>query len=484
MSLISRRSFLAVSAGAASVPVIGGVSYAAETDVAVVGAGAAGIAAARRIAAAGKRVIVLEAGDRVGGRCLTDTEFFGEAFDLGAHWLHAPEKNPLARLGPQVGLSIYPAPPGQKVRIGRRNAREGELEGYLSVVARAKRAIEDASRGRADMSLAQAMPKDLGEWQPSVEFFLGPFSCGKDFAELSVADFTRSSERDVDAFCREGFGALLTRLAEGVPVQLATPVTKIASARGGWVIETAKGSLQARAVIVTASTNALLDGKIGFAPGLPKRQLEALSRLRLGTYERIVLEIPGNAFGLARDDLVFEKADGKRTAALLANAGGSSLSYIDVAGSFGRELASKGPREMTAFASEWIDKLFGADAKKAIKRSYATQWLSAPYVQGAFSAAAVGGQSSRRILMEPLFDRVFYAGEAAHETLWGTVGGAWESGERAADAALKLVGTPATTTSSVPAQRQQRQAPAKQQQPPRPQRREQMPFGVPRISID
>ena len=63
-----------------------------------------------------------------------------------------------------------------------------------------------------------------------------------------------------------------------------------------------------------------------------------------------------------------------------------------------------------------------------------------PYVLGAFSAAAPGGQPSRRVLMEPLNNRLFFAGEAAHETLWGTVGGAWESGERAADAVVRLLG--------------------------------------------
>lgn len=482
MPFISRRSFLMATAGAASFPVLNGTSFAAETDVAIIGAGAAGIAAARRIGAAGRRVVILEAAGQVGGRCITDTTTFGVPYDVGAHWLHVPESNPVAKLAPRTGLGIYPAPPGQRVRIGRRNARESELEEYLAVVARGKRAIEDAARGKIDISCAQAMPKDLGEWQPLMEFYLGPFGCGKDFSELSVADFTRSNERDVDAYCRQGFGALLAKLAEGLPVQLSTPVTKITSlGRGGFLIDTAgKGSLQARAVIVTVSTNVLLDGKIAFAPALPKRQLDALSRLRLGHYERIALEIEGNLFALQRDDLVFEKADNNRTAALLANVGGTSLAFVDVAGSFGRELAAKGPREMTAFAFEWIDKLYGADVRKAIKRTHATQWLSSPYVQGSFSAASVGGQPSRRILMEPLFDRVFYAGEAAHETLWGTVGGAWESGERAADAALKLV-APVTGTRAEPAPVKRRKKTAPKKQQPR-----QAPsfFGTPRISND
>jgi monoamine oxidase len=480
MDAISRRKFLAITAGAATLPASGRMAMAAETDVAIVGAGAAGIAAARKLAAAGRRVVILEAGDRVGGRCITDTTTFGMPFDLGAHWLHAPDVNPLSKLAPRTGFEIYPAPPGQKVRIGRRNAREGELEQFFAVLVRARRAIEDAARGKTDISVQQAMPKDLGEWAPSVEFYLGPFSCGKDFADLSVVDFQRSSERDVDAYCRQGFGTLVAKLAEGLPVQLSTPVTRIApQARGSITLETGKGALQARAVIVTVSTNVLANGKL--IPDLPKRQLDALARLRLGHYERVALEIPGNPFGLAGDDLVFEKADGKQTAALLGNVGGSSLAYVDIAGSFARELASKGQREMTAFALEWLDKLFGADVKNAVARTHATQWAFAPHVQGAFSAASVGGQPSRRILMtEPLRDRVFYAGEAAHETLWGTVGGAWESGERAAELALKVV-TPLTGT--VPAQKTRpAKQPVRRQQQQKAPKQQQWPAGVPRIS--
>ena len=95
---------------------------------------------------------------------------------------------------------------------------------------------------------------------------------------------------------------------------------------------------------------------------------------------------------------------------------------------------------MVDFAAEWLAGLYGADVKKAIKRSHATRWNQEPWALGAFSAAAPGGQSARRTLMEPVHDAIWFAGEAAHETLWGTVGGAWESGERAADAVLHRLG--------------------------------------------
>ena len=439
MPRISRRTFLAATAGMAAAPAL--AQTGGPVDIAIVGAGAAGIAAARRIAAAGRKPLVLEASERIGGRCITDTQIFGVPYDPGAHWIHMPDINPVAKLAPRTGLEMYPAPTGQRLRIGQRNAREGELEDFLAAVVRCNRAIQEAARGKVDISCAQALPKDVGDMMSVVEFFLGAFGCGKDLADISAMDFAKSAERYVDTYCRQGFGALLAKLAEGLPVQGATPVTQIDSwSRAGVELATARGRVTARAVIVTASTNVLAGGKIVFAPELPKRQLEALSKLSLGSYDRIALELPGNPLGLQRDDLVFEKAESNRTAALLANVSGTPLAYIDIGGKFGRDLAAKGRREMTAFAIEWLAGLYGTSIRKSVGRTHATQWNSEPWALGAFSAAAVGGQPSRRVLMEPLRDRVFFAGEAVHETLWGTVGGAWESGERAANAALRLFG--------------------------------------------
>jgi hypothetical protein len=350
-----------------------------------------------------------------------------------------PDVNPVAKLATQTGLDIYPAPPGQRMRIGRRFARESEMEDYLATLVRANGAIIDAAR-KGDISCAQALPKDLGEWRSAVEFFLGPFGCANDLAEISAVDFARSAERDVDAFCRQGFGALIARLASGLPVQLSTPATGIEWwSRTGIEVVTTRGRLTAATAIVTVSTNVLTARKIKFNPELPKRHLDAADKLKLGSYDHIALELPDNPLGLRADELVFEKASGPRTAAIFANAGGSTLCMIDVAGRFGRDLAAQGEKEMVAFALEWLTNLFGTDVKSIVRRSHATRWDEEPYVLGAFSSAPPGGQPSRRVLMEPLNNRVFFAGEAAHETLWGTVGGAWESGERAADAVVRVL---------------------------------------------
>ena len=95
---------------------------------------------------------------------------------------------------------------------------------------------------------------------------------------------------------------------------------------------------------------------------------------------------------------------------------------------------------MIEFALSWLGGLYGVDFKALVKRSHATRWNHEPWVLGAVSTATPGAQPMRKVLMEPLNSRVFFAGEAAHETLWGTVGGAWESGERTAEAVLKLFG--------------------------------------------
>jgi monoamine oxidase len=447
MMRLSRRTFIAASAAMTAAPAMGQPGPRQKQkgqrpealDAVIVGAGAAGIAAARRLVAAGRRVAIVEAAAEVGGRCVTDTKTFGVPYDRGAHWIHMPDINPVAKLATQTGLDMYPAPPGQRVRIGRRYAREVEMENYLAMLVRANGAIADAAR-RGDVACAQALPKDLGEWRPTIEFFLGPFGCAKDLADVSAVDFARSAERDIDAFCRQGFGALLAKLATGLPVRLSTPATGVEWwSRTGIEVVTTRGRIAAATAIVTASTNVLTARKIRFNPELPKRHLDAAAKLSLGSYDHVALELPGNPLGLRTDELVFEKASGPRTGAIFANVSGSTLCLVDVAGSFGRDLAAKGEAEMVAFALEWLGSLFGTDLTRVVQRRHATRWNEEPYVLGAFSAASPGGQPSRRVLMEPLNNRLFFAGEAAHETLWGTVGGAWESGERAADAVLRLV---------------------------------------------
>jgi monoamine oxidase len=377
----------------------------------------------------------------MGGRCFTETATFGVPYDRGAGWLQSRDINPVVQLAAKAGMQVYPAHAGQRLRVGRRNAREGELEDFLAALIRTQRAISDAARGAKDVTCAQALPvKELSDLRPTIDFVLGPFRSARNLDELSAQDFAKATEREVDAYCRQGVGALVAKLAGDLPVRLGAAVTRVNTHGAGTAVETNNGWVRGRAVIITVSTGVLAAGKIRFDPALPKRTTDALGKLPMGSFDHVALEVTGNALGLEPDEFLFERATGPRTAALRANIGGSDLCTVELAGKFGRTLAAQGEPAMIAFAQDWLAELFGSDIRKAIRRTHATNWAKEPWVMGAFASASPGGQSSRRVLTEPVRGRLFFAGEATHETAWGTVGGAWESGERAADAVLKSFG--------------------------------------------
>jgi monoamine oxidase len=375
----------------------------------------------------------------------------------------------MIRLARAAGLEIMTAPSGQKIRIGRRNARAGETEEFLAALVRANRAIDEASR-KGDVACASVLPKDLGDWAGTTEFVLGANFTGKDLKDVSVGDKVRAQDRNTAIACRQGLGTLIEKLGEDVPLSLSTPASRISWDRRDVTVETPAGRIAAKGAIITVSSNVLAAGNIKFNPEIPKRTLDAAAKLSLGSYDRIALQMPGNPLGLGRDDIIIEQSSSTRTALLYANIGSSSLCSIDVAGSFGRDLSAQGEKAMIAFAVEWLAKLFGSDAAAAVKKSSATRWNAAPFALGAMSSAGPGTQGSRKVLAEPI-GCLYLAGEATHETLWGTIDGAWESGERAAEAALRRIGAlrdPEPAAAPARAPRPRRRAPPRQAMPATP----------------
>jgi monoamine oxidase len=123
---------------------------------------------------------------------------------------------------------------------------------------------------------------------------------------------------------------------------------------------------------------------------------------------------------------------------------------------------------MIAFAVEWLGKLYGSEVAAAVKKSSATRWNAAPFALGAMSSAGPGGQASRKLLAEPV-GCMYLAGEATHESLWGTIDGAWESGERAAEAALRRIGALRDAEpAAAPAPKQRRRTVPRQAMPANP----------------
>lgn len=408
---------------------------AQEVDVVVVGAGAAGIAAARRLMAEGRSVTVLEAKDRTGGRCITDTTAFGLPMDLGAHWIHAPQDNPLVPLARAAGFDLYDDPDRPRLLIKGREPREGEREAFASALRRSQRAILEAGEAGREIAIAEALPRDLRDWRATVEFLKGAWDSGKEVGEISCVDFYNALETR-DLFCRQGYGAILARLAEGLPVRLSTPVTRIDWSGRGVAVETPAGTLRARAAIVTVSTAVLGAGAIRFTPALPRRQQDAVNALSCGAYEHLIVRLPGDPMGAKPDEPFVVKADTAATAKPLARIAGSDWWYFDIGGTFARDLVRAGPAAMKAFAAEFVGNEFGPQARRAMDEVQVTAWTADPFVRGAWSVAGPGATPQRLRLAEPVGQRLVIAGEATDEGLWGTVGGAWASGERAAGQVL------------------------------------------------
>ena len=180
----------------------------------------------------------------------------------------------------------------------------------------------------------------------------------------------------------------------------------------------------------------LASGKIRFRPNLPVAYASAFEKLKLGSYDHVAFAFNGNPLGLDANEVVFERVYTTKTAALLANVHGTPLSLLTLAAHSGAELADKGENAMTEFALDWISSVFGAGAKKAVLRVHAASWNKDPWALGAFSSAPQGAQKARQALSQPLNDIVWFAGEGVHQSFWGTVGGAWQNGERVADAVI------------------------------------------------
>jgi monoamine oxidase len=335
----------------------------------------------------------------------------------------------------ELGVELRRTDHEEALWVGRRRARDEELDTFSQGVEAFGLAIQEAARQGFDGPIAGLLPQGLGPLADLVGFTVGPNDCGKDLDHISALDFARSRE-GTNHLAAGGYGAFLARLADGLPILTGVAVSRIDHRGPRVTVETSAGRIEAGAVIVTASTDVLARGTIRFDPPLPVDQEDALGGLSLGVYERVVLELPGNPFRFRTDEDVYFARQAKRTLRLTTAVDGTALAFADFGGSFAEELTRAGPAAATEFAVSLLVETFGGEARKAVARSHATAWRRDPWIAGSFSCAEPGHGNDRGILRRPIGGRVRLAGEATHPTLWGTVGGAYLEGERAAGESL------------------------------------------------
>jgi monoamine oxidase len=423
-----------------------------QHDVIVIGAGAAGLAAARVLAEAGRSTAIVEARDRIGGRAWTQVvDEFPRPVELGAEFVHGRPAATWDVLR-ESGLVAYDVAGEPWRRRGRRLSKAGERDDPTAVMAKLHIRRRDESFADALLANAGRIPRaDLALARSFVEGFDAAH------AELvSARSIAEEQEglgnvnEEPQSRLLEGYGPLLEWIRDaavraGATLRLSWPVRSVAWERGSVRVSGAKGTLRARAAIVTLPVGVLQSADVSFEPDVPRIR-EAAALLGAGSATKIVLAfreafwergVPRAPRHFAGFGFLFDP-DGRiptwwsmlplHVPVLTGWAGGpksDALSGIPEADVIDQAVAR-------------LADLFGTRRlRDMLVAGRCHDWQSDPWSRGAYSYVRVGGASARKDLARPIEGTLFFAGEAADTgDQASTVAGAIASGQAAAEAAL------------------------------------------------
>lgn len=437
--------------------------------VIVVGAGVAGLSAARRLQAEGAKVVVLEARDRVGGRVHTARDAQGLAFDLGASWIHGTRGNPIAAIARGLDLPLLPTGDRKALFVRsppatRRAAPAGWVDDVEGVESRARTRLERARaiapegsvaaalaavegldvRAKASASPAAREDALLRWWLTSAL----EHEYAGDVEELSAAHFDAEREKRGDEVTLpEGYDVVPRSLASGLDVRLGAVVTRIAWGDDGVAVTTVRGAggegegevvHRADHAVVTLPLGVLKAGAVTFSPDLPAEKRDAIARLGFGLMNKAWLVFPRCFWGDA--DWINRVATpaGAFTQFFAPKTPTPMLAAFHT-GKAAHALEAQGDAQTVEAACAALRSMYGS-AVPAPASWHVTRWSRDPFARGAYSFMAAGSTpKDRRTLAAPLGDAVFFAGEATDERFPSTVHGAYLSGVAAAEAVLVAI---------------------------------------------
>lgn len=402
--------------------------------IAIIGAGAAGIAAARRLEELRQDYVLLEAKPFVGGRCVTDHMTLGVPIDLGAHWFHSPGINPLVGYADQLGIRYdRTALAGRYSRNGAwlSDAEQAACEAYV------EECFARIARFEGDVAISELFPDTSSPWH---DVFLAE-QCAKQGVESGASssrDFANYVWEGDDCPVTDGFGTLLAKLAEGLNIRVAAPVKRIDWSGRDIKLATPDGVLTAQRIILATPTAILHDG-IDFSPALPGWKRRAIADLPMGSCNKVALRFSRPVFGDCPPSLILPMRGAHEAVEFVIRESGAEIATCLINGPLGKELAAEGHQAMANYALERLVEMFGNEVRHAASPPYViADWDHDPYIRGCYSAARVGRADARAELVMPIDDRLFFAGEACSLNYMGDVHGAWFTGIAAAEAATIL----------------------------------------------
>ena len=412
------------------------MSLPSEVDVAIIGAGAAGLGAARALENSGLSVIVLEARDRVGGRGHTIMASPEVTFDVGCGWLHSANRNSFVKIAGQLNFEIDKTRPPWSARAFNRafpDADRDEFERAIDAFyERAEQAAEQARKDGRD-GAASLYLEPGNRWNPMIDA-ISTYVNGSELDRVSLLDTEAYEDTEINWRIRRGYGALIAAYGASCPLALDCVVGLIDHSGKRIRIETSQGALISDKVIVTVPTNLIADEAIRFDPALPAK-LDAARGLPLGLANKVML---------ALDQPEALPSDGNLRGATMRTAMGTyhlrpfGQPCIEgfFGGRFARALEDAGDGALAAQAIDEISGFLGNDFRRRLKPLSESRWADDPFARGSYSHALPGHAGARAVLAAPVDGRLFFAGEATSPHFFSTAHGARDSGERAAGEVL------------------------------------------------
>lgn len=403
-----------------------------DYDIAIVGAGAAGIGAARRLQGSGLKVMMIEAAPRIGGRAWT-LDIAGMPLDMGCAWLHSGSRNVWTGLAEQAGVKIDRRESAWRTQFRDLGFTPAEQEA-------ASRSFEEWSQRLTDHPPANDIAAEAlepgNEWNNSIRAKVGYISGGV-LEHMSAKDYAAYEAASTDENWRlpGGYGALITsHLPPETPLRLSTPVNAIDLTGHGVTLETPAGTLRAKAVILTVSTAMLAGGGIRLPAALAPWR-EAAANLPLGRDEKAILELVENGPFEPETHLFADPRDLK-SASYNIRSMGRPIIECYLGNDSAMIVTEEGPAAAFAHVIDGLVKLFGAEVRRCLRPLITTGWTRTTHIQGSYSYALPGQAGARQLLARPFEERIFFAGEATSRLDYTTAHGAHDSGVRAAEEAM------------------------------------------------